>query len=230
MANKYQKEEKDLLDLEAEEVYSRTENFIEDNKSVLLGILGGLILIIAGYFAYQNLYIAPLEEEAQQEMFMAEKYFAMDSLQKAVYGDGSYLGFIHIADDYSATKSGNLAQYYLGISYLRMGEYQNAIDALESFSSDDKIVSTIAVGAIGDAYMELGDVNKAASYYEEAANNNENLFTTPIYLLKAAKAHESVGDYATALTFYKEIRKNYESTPEGSDIEKYIARAEAFVK
>src|SRR5690606_36349496 len=130
----------------------------------------------------------------------------------------------------SSTQAGNLANYYLGISFLRMGEYQAAIDALEDFSSDDKIVSTIAIGAIGDAYMELGDVSQAAEYYEDAAYNNDNDFTSPVYLLKAARANEHAGDYNKALEYYNEIKKNYKSTPEGRDIDKYIARAESFVK
>ena len=230
MAKNTQNENKDLLDLEAEEVYSRTEHFIHDNRQILLGVIGGILLIVAVYFLYQNLYLEPLEAEAQEEMFMAEKYFAQDSLNKAVYGDGAYLGFINIADDYSATKAGNLANYYLGISFLRMGEYQAAIDALDDFSSDDKIVSTIAIGAIGDAYMELGDVNRAADYYEDAALRNDNEFTSPVYLLKAARAYEHAGNYNKALEYYQQIKKNYKSTPEGTDIDKYIARAEAFVK
>lgn len=228
MANKHQNEEKDLLDLEAEEVYSRTEHFIHDNKNILLGVIGGILLIVAAYFLYQNLYLAPLEEEAQAEMFMAEKYFTSDSLDKAVYGDGSYLGFLDISEEYSSTKSGNLANYYLGISFLRMGEYEKSIEHLEDFSSDDKIVSSIALGAIGDAYMELGDAVQAAEYYEDAANNHPNDFTAPIYLLKAARAHESLNDYATALEYYKKIKSKYGSTPEGADIDKYIARAEAY--
>lgn len=230
MSKKNTHTEKDLLDLEAEEVYSRTEHFIEDNKKILVGIIGGVLLIVAAVFAYKSLYIAPLEEEAKAEIFMAERYFAQDSLNKAVYGDGVYLGFVGIIDEYGATKTGNLAQYYLGISFLRMGQYQQAISALNDFSSDDKIVSTIAKGAIGDAYMELGDIEKAASYYEEAAHTNENEFTTPIYLLKAAKAEESMGNYENALSYYQEIKKEYKTTPEGSDIEKYIARAEAYIK
>lgn len=230
MSKKNKHTDKDLLDLEAEEVYSRTEHFIEENKKILIGVITAVLVIVAIFFAYRNLYLAPMEEEAQSEIFMAQQYFAMDSLNKAVYGDGMYLGFVGIADEYGMTETGNLANYYMGISYLRMGQYQQAIAALQDFSSEDKIVSTIAKGAIGDAYMELGDMEQAASYYEDAAHLHENNFTTPVYLLKAAKANETMGNYEQALTFYKEIQKDYKTTPEGSDIEKYIARAEAYVQ
>lgn len=230
MSKKKTQTDRDLLDLEAEEVYSRTEHFIHENRNILIGVITGILVIVAIVFAYKNLYLAPLEEEAKSEIFMAEQYFAMDSLNKAVHGDGVYLGFIGIVDEYGATKTGNLANYYLGISFLRMGQYQPAISALSNFSSDDKVVSSIAKGAIGDAYMELGDIKKAASNYEKAAHNNENNFTTPVYLLKAAKAHEAMGNFEKALDLYKEIKKNYKSTPEGSDIDKYIARAEAYIQ
>ena len=230
MSKKNNQTDRDLLDLEAEEVYSRTEHFIHENKNILLGIVAGILVIVAVVFAYKNLYLAPLEVEAKSEIFMAETYFAQDSLSKAVYGDGQYLGFIDIVDEYGSTKTGNLARYYLGISFLRMGQYEPAISALNKFSSEDKIVSSIAKGAIGDAYMELGDIKKAASNYEKAAHSNENNFTSPIYLMKAAKAHEAMGEYNKALSLYKEIKKEYKSTPEGSDIDKYIARAEAYVQ
>ena len=113
-----------------------------------------------------------------------------------------------------------------GLSYLNTGDFENAIEYLGNFSSDDIILSSLALGCIGDAYMELGDTDNALSYYEDAASYTDNEFTTPRYMLKQAMIHEGNGDYADALALYKEIEADYKSSREGNGIEKYIAREE----
>ena len=209
-----------------EETLSKTEQYIENNQENLVRIVGAIVVVIALFIGYQNLYIAPMEQEAQVDMFMAELYFQKDSFNLALNGDGQYLGFIDIADEYSSTKPGKLANYYAGLSYLNTGDFENAIEYLDDFSSDDIILSSLALGCIGDAYMELEDADNALSYYEDAASYTDNEFTTPRYMLKQAMIHESNGDYADALALYKGIEADYKTSREGNGIEKYIARAE----
>jgi tetratricopeptide (TPR) repeat protein len=209
-----------------EETLSKTEQYIENNQENLVRIVGAIVVVIALFIGYRKLYIAPMEQEAQADMFMAELYFQKDSFNLALNGDGQYLGFIDIADEYSSTKPGRLANYYAGLSYLNTGDFENAIEYLDDFSSDDIILSSLALGCIGDAYMQLEDADNALSYYEDAASYTDNEFTTPRYMLKQAMIHESNGDYADALALYKGIEADYKSSREGNGIEKYIARAE----
>ena len=213
--------------VDVQEVYSKTESFIESNKKILSIVILGAIVIIGGYFGYKKLIIAPMEFEAQSDMFMAEKYFEQDSLQKAINGDGLNYGFIDIVDEYSGTKAANLAHYYLGICYRNTGEYEYAIDELKSFSSDDVMISTVAIGAIGDSYMELNDIDEAISYYEKAVTNGDNNLTSPIYLFKAGLAYEDNLDFANAEEKYKKIKADYPDSKEAQTIDKYIARVES---
>jgi tetratricopeptide (TPR) repeat protein len=152
-----------------DETLSKTEQFIEDNQKNLMRGVGVVVAIVALFIGYQNLYIAPMEKEAQVDMFMAELYFQKDSFNLALNGDGQYLGFLDIAEEYSSTKAGALANYYAGIAYLNIGDYENSIEYLGDFSSDDLVLSALALGCIGDAYMELADTDNALSYYEDAA-------------------------------------------------------------
>jgi tetratricopeptide (TPR) repeat protein len=160
-------------------------------------------------------------------MFKAEYYFEKDSLNLALEGDGENDGFLDIADKYSWTKSGNLAKYYAGLCYLNKGEYQKAIDYLKKFNSDDIIVSGMALGAIGDAYMSLNNSSKAVDYYLQAAEKNPNDFVSPVYMLKAGWAYEILKEWGKAKDIYERIKKEFPQAREARDIDKYLARAKA---
>ena len=229
MSEKTEKDENILLG-NVEETYSRAEKYIEENKKSLSIIIGAIVVIIGGYFAFKKLYLAPKELEAQDDMFVAEQYFEKDSLDKAINGDGNYLGFKQIVEDYGFTKSANLARYYLGISYLKKGQFELAIEELEQFDSDDEMLGPLATGAIGDAQSELGKTDEAIEYYLKAAKQKSNKFTTPIFLMKAGLAYEEKKDFAGALQVYEQIKNDYAESTEGRNIQKYIVRAKNLVK
>ena len=209
-----------------EETLTRTEQFIEENQKSLMTIVGAIVGIVALFSVYQNFYIAPMEEEAQAEMYMAELYFQKDSFNLALNGDGQYLGFLDVADDYSSTNVGQLANYYAGLCYLNTADFDNAIEYLGDFSSDDIVLSSLALGCMGDAYMELGDVDAALDAYASAVSNSSNDFTAPRYMMKQALIHDANGDSDKALNLYKSIKNDYKTSREANGIEKYIAKVE----
>lgn len=227
MAKKKKESEKDEVIVDVEQVYSKTEDFINDNQNIILGVVGALIAVVVLVFAYNRVYLEPLEEEAHGQMFMAEQYFEKDSFNLALEGDGNYLGFLDIADEYGNTSAGNLAHYYAGVCYLRSGQFEDAISELESFDGAGEMLGAVALGAIGDAHMEMDDVDEALSFYEKAANASENNFSSPVYLQKAGFAAEKAGKYDKAIDYYTQVKENYPTTNEGRNAEKYIARAEA---
>lgn len=209
-----------------ENVLSKTEQYIENNQKSLLIILAVIAIIVGGYLAFQRFYVAPMEEEVKSQMFTAERYFEIDSFNLALYGDGAELGFIDIIEDYGITKSANLAHYYVGISFLHLGEYENAIEYLKMFDSDDKLVGPLALSAIGDAYRELEDYKEALSFYLKAVNKPENQLLTPVYLFKSGEVYEKLGKYEKAIEMYERIKKEFKRSNESRDIQKYITRAQ----
>ena len=224
MAKKKNKTEDQFAQIE--ETLTRTEQFIEENQKSLMTIVGAIVGIVALFSVYQNFYIAPMEEEAQAEMYMAELYFQKDSFNLALNGDGQYLGFLDVADDYSSTNVGQLANYYAGLCYLNTADFDNAIEYLGDFSSDDIVLSSLALGCMGDAYMELGDVDAALDAYASAVSNSSNDFTAPRYMMKQALIHDANGDSDKALNLYKSIKNDYKTSCEANGIEKYIAQVE----
>lgn len=212
-----------------EETLSRTEHYLEENyKTLLIGL--GVIVLLVGLFWLGKLYFNKRNNEAQSQMFQAEKYLELDSLKLALNGDGNYLGFLDIAKDYKFTNSGNLAKYSAGICYLHLGNYKEAIDFLNKYSKKDKVIGSMAIGATGDAYVELGDLDKGVSKYIEAADYAKNSFNTPLFLMKAGEIYELKGKYPDALKLFERIQNEYPESTEGTTIDKYIARVKLLIK
>ena len=223
MASKKSTQHDNLQEIES--ALTKTEQFIEDNQNKILYVIGGIVLLVVGYLGITRFYIQPWEKEAQSQMFMAEQYFGKDSFNLALNGDGNYLGFLDIIDEYSITKPAKLARYYAGISYLRLGQFQEAVDYLNKFKTKDVILGPVAQGAMGDAYLELGEQEKALSQYDKAVAMSDNEMTTPIFLMKAGNLLETMGQQEKALKLYTQVKEKYPETNEGRMVDKYIARA-----
>ena len=206
-----------------ENTLSRTEQYIEDNQKSLTIIVLAIVVIVGGYLGFQKFIVEPQEKEAAGLMFQAEHLFEIDSFRIALEGDN---GFLEIADGYSLTKGGNLANYYAGVCYLQLGEYENAIDYLNQFSSDDEILMTMSISSIGDANIELGNIDDAISYYKKASERKPNNFITPMLLMKLGLAYESQDNLNDALITYNKIQSEYSDSNEGRNIRKYIAKIE----
>lgn len=213
---------------------SRSEQWIIKNRKIIFGFLGAVVVIILGYLAYQKYVQIPKEKEAANELAFPKVYFedamtnsvAADSLfTLALEGaDGKY-GFIDVADNYSGTKAGNLANYYAGISYLRLKKYQEAIESLEKFSSNDELLGPVAKGAIGDAFADINQFDDAYDFYMEAANLKDNNFSTPLFLFKAGNTAMDLENYSEALDAFEKIKSDYPTSDEAKNIDIYINKA-----
>jgi tetratricopeptide (TPR) repeat protein len=164
---------------------------------------------------------------AQQNFQKATDGVASDSLYKlSLNGSEGKFGFLKIADEYSGTDAGNLANYYAGIAYLNTGKYTEAIDYLNKFKSDDIVLGALAKGAIGDAYSQKNQPKEALENYLKAAESNKNDFTTPRFLLKAGKTALTLGNKSDALKYFTDIKENYEATPEAASVDVLIGLAQ----
>lgn len=224
-------EELDNIGESFEEKLSSFEQFVEDKKKPLL-IGGGVIAVLAIALVYVfAMWIPNRNKEAQNAMYMAQFAFEKDSFALALNGRAigtkPFAGFAEISSKYSFTKAANLANYYAGISCLRLKKYDEAVSYLNKFSTKDPIVGALALSATGDALSEQNKLDEAVGYYEKAAKFSENEQFTPFFLLKAGNALETQKKYADAKGYYEKIKEKYPNSDEGRDIEKYIARASA---
>lgn len=213
--------------LDVAQSIDKAESYIHDNKKSL-GIIGGaLVAVVLAYFGYTQFIVKPQEENAQQEMFMAEQYFGQDSAALAINGDGSYPGFQEIIENYSSAPSGNLANYYLGMSLLKKGDYEKAIEALKNYDAEDDITGALALGGIASAHLELNQLDESLNFFKKAADWDDNNFTRPLFMMRQAFVYEKKNDYQSAIDIYNQIKNDFPFSSEARDIEKYIGRAEA---
>jgi predicted negative regulator of RcsB-dependent stress response len=218
-------EKKDVLenaDVLAEKVQG-AEHWIEDNPKIVFGVLGVLVLIVGAYFGYRY-WTTSQDDQAQREMFQAQRYFESDSLDLAMNGDGNNLGFKQIIEDYPMTAAGNLANFYAGSICLKQGKFPLAVVYLNDFSADDKLVQARAYSLTGDAYMEQKKYSEAAEFYTKAANYEPNKYFSPTYLMKAALAYEKLNQNDKAIKAYQKIIDEYWESSDYQNARKFKAR------
>lgn len=213
---------------------SRMESWVARYQKAIFGIVGAVAIATLGYAAYGKFVVEPKNKEASNEMFQAQSYYsdALYSTDKAASyrlaldgGEGK-LGFLGIISSFGGTDAANLAHYYAGTCYLNLGEFQQAIEHLSKFKSNDVVVSALATGAIGDAFSELGQQQDAFDYYKKAAALNKNELTTPRFLNKAGLVALELGNKSEALSMFNEIKNNFQSSAEASSIEANIGLAQ----
>lgn len=218
-----------------DETASKTEDFVAKNQKYILGVLGGIALLTVGYLMYQKFIAEPNQVDAADQLFVAQQNFqkAIDGDVKAdslfnlvLNGSEGKFGVVKIAEEYSGTDAGNLATYYAGISYLNLGKYNEAISSLEKFKSENETLSTLAIGAIGDAYSQKNQPKEALDFYVKASQVSKNEFTTPRFLMKAGKTALALGNKADALKYFTEIKDTYDNTPEAQSVDAFIGLAQ----
>ena len=202
---------------------SSTEQIVAKYQNYIVGFVITVVVIVLGFLGYSSLILEPKSDEANNELFTAQNYFSQalvdaensDSLFLLSLngGEGKY-GFLDIIENYSGTKASNLAYYSAGMAYYNLNDFENAIDHLKNFDSDDEILSALALGGIADSFAELNQLEEALDYYESAFNVSENNFTAPKFLLKAANISSILEKNSLATKYYSKIKEDY---PESSE-------------
>lgn len=215
--------QKHVQEADAIQSLHAVETFWQKNQKMILYVVGGLALVIGGWYAYKNFVVKPKEEEAQNAMFRAEEYFRMDSLKLALNGDKKDKGFLYIINNYGGTSSGNLAKYYAGACYLRTGDFNSAVKYLSDFNTDAAQIRMMAYGMLGDAYSELKKDEEAVASYKKAgvAFPEDESFSAE-YLFRAAQKLTLMNKTEDALSLYKQIKATYPQTERGYQVDKYI--------
>ena len=212
--------------LNVDEALSTSEAFLIKYKNVLLGAVAALVIVVCGYLGYKHFISEPKEAKASEALFRGEQYFGAESYELALNGDSlGYAGFLKIADEFSGTAAGNLANAYSGICYAQLSKYEDAVKYLDKFNGKAQLVAPAILGTIGNCYAQMGQLDKAAATLIKAANRANSLSLSPIYLIQAGQIFEKQGKNAEAVEAYKQVKNKYANSYQAMDIDKYIERA-----
>jgi len=221
---KAQKEAEDTL-VDIVDVRDQATGFVDKNQGTIFAVLVGLVLLIGAIFLYNNYFKGPRLQEAADQMYHAQRQLEKDSFALALTNPApGFSGFLDIIENYGSTPAANTAQYYAGICYLNLGEYQKAIDHLSDFSAKGNVLPIMKYGAMGDAYSELNEMDNALSYYQKAANSGDNEVLVPQYLKKIGMWNEKNNNADAAKKAYLQIKEKYPTSSVGQQIDKYLSR------
>ncbi len=184
-----------------------------------------LVVVVAGWYFYETQVAEPKEEQATNAIYKAQENFAMDSINAALNGNGTDKGFLYIINNYGGTKPGKLAKYYAGICYLKLQDFNKAVEYLSDYQTDAKQIQMMAYGSLGDAYSELGKNDEAIANYKKAASAfPSDELNSSEYLFRAALKLETLGKAKEALDTYKELKDKFPKTNRAYEADKYIYR------
>jgi predicted negative regulator of RcsB-dependent stress response len=202
-----------------EQQVTKTEAFFEKNKKAIIIAVVAIIVIVVGAILFNNYYLEPRVNEASTELAKSQELFDQQQYDKAL------VGFQKVASDYSSTDACNLAQLYIGLCQAQQGKWQEAVNALESFSSKgDQMISPAAEGALGNAYANLKQLDKAVEHLKKAAEMADNNSLSPTFLIQAGEILESQGKKDEALKLYQEVKEKYFNSMQYQSIDAYIER------
>ncbi len=203
----------------------RVTDFYETNKKRINTITSVVLLVVLGYFGYTKLIKGPAEDKAASAMYYSQLYFSVDSLQASLNGDGGKnIGFLKIASKYESTAAGNLAHYYAGVCYIKMGDFKNAVAQLKKFNGKGTMLGNMAAGLLGQAYMELGDKAQAIESFKKATEDKEDVLVTPMFLYQLGLAYAANNNSNEAIAAFKRIRDEYPRSMQARDMDKELAR------
>ncbi len=205
---------------------AKAKDFWTRNSKVILGIGAALLVAVGGFWGYRQFVKNPKEEKAVDALFKAEDYYRKDSVNLALNGDGQYMGFLKVADKFSGTDAGNLANFYAGSCYIKLDDNVNAVKFLKKFSTNSKPIQQRAYKLLGDAYADQGNSKEALSYYKKAARHFEEdkVNAAEALFMAAYLADRVIKDPKEATSLYKELKEKYPQTTQGMQADNYLAQ------
>ncbi|HEX6192662.1 MAG TPA: tetratricopeptide repeat protein [Chitinophagaceae bacterium] len=209
-----------------EVVIAKAKDFWARNSKAIMIVCGAVILLAGGWLIYKNYFREPQNLKASEALYKAEEYYRMDSCNLALNGDGQHMGFLRVISRYKGTDAANLAHFYAGSCYLKMGDNQNAIKHLKEFETSAKQIQARAYRLLADAYADAGNNNDALNYYKKAARHFEKdqSQSAEALFMAAYFADRVIKNQKEAIELYKEVKEKYPNTQQGMQVDNYLAQ------
>lgn len=206
-------------------LYTRFLAYFEENRGVVFGILGGLVLLVIIGFGY-GFFKDNRESQAQQELARAVRLYEANDYRGALDGTDDVTGLLEVAESYRGTKAGNLARFYAADAYFQLGENEQALTFFQQFDHSEDALGAGAYAGEAAIYENMGNHAEAADRYQKAALIFENDFTSPRYLESAGRNYEEAGDFSKAQNAYGLIKERFPDSEQAQNVEMFMARVQ----
>jgi TolA-binding protein len=205
------------------ETYFKTKTFFEENQRTILIALGSLVVVILLVIYLVN---RSRERNIESTTLLGNviNLYDQGQFQQAIDGVPAkkIKGLKFIADEYGNTESGEAAKIFLANSYYQLGKYDEALKYYEDYDGDNKLFQATAYAGAASCYEIKGNKEKAAELYLKAAKVSESEVTTPEYLLYAARLNAELGKKDVAKKLLDQIKKEYSTSAQARDYDRYI--------
>lgn len=193
----------------AEKIAESILHWVVSNKSIVIGAVAAVALVIAGISAATYIQKKNLNEARTEygQIFI-------DMQKTGSYNENALL---NVYENSSEKTFAGLAAYQLGMLSVEKGEYQKAIDyfdnALTKKPSAEFIVSSIYEGK-GVALEFLGNSEEAIANYEKSLENKKSGFRRSDVRMKIALLKRKGGDATSVKVQCEAIVADTMATPE----------------
>lgn len=203
--------------------YSKALEFVETySKQLIIGI-GVLAVIVAGTVIYQNK-ITSDNIAATTALSKIIPNYEQKNYQSAIEGQPGtdLIGLKSIADNYGSSEQGEVAKLYLGNSYYYSGKYDEALKVYGDISGSQPSLSAAAFAGQGACFEAKNDYEQAAKEYEKAAHVYKFNALNSSYLLHSGIDYIKAKNYNAAKTVLNLVKKEYKTSQEAKDVDKYL--------
>ncbi len=205
--------------------FYKVEEFFEKHKqNIIIGVAAVAIIALAIVW-YNNKRVED-NLQATEELSQVIPLFEKGSFKEAIEGQPgtNLVGLKSIVEEYGSTEQGEFAKIYLADSYYYLGDYANAKKYYEDYSGESTLHKAAAYAGIAACYEHDGDFEKAAGYYNKAANVSKYNPLTPDYLLNAGINYLKANNKEMAETVLNRIKKEFKTSAVAQDVDKYLAQ------
>ena len=193
-------------------ITEKTFLFITRHSKYIAAGGGILLILIVSIFFFQK-WERGKEEKAYQMFNSAMETYQMVN---ASYREGSPQEYKNVLEKFNEiltkfprTPSGKIAILYKGNIDIRLGEFEEAMEAYESFlqkAGKEKLYRSFAMEGLGYAHEGKKDYEKAINVYQKVVDLGERFQSANAYL-GLGRCYEKLGKNREALEQYKNFIK-----------------------
>lgn len=180
-------------------------SFVREHQNSFLTALAALVVLVIVVLVYNS------SRSRTQETAMRLAGEANIAYQRANFGEAMQR-YQALIDQHGGTQEASMATFFLGDIYLKMDDYQKAIESFQIYidkNRRDELMTTSALTGIAACYEQLDQYAQAGEFYMKSVEEFPDFFAAPEALMNAGRSYSSAGEVDRAKEAYQKLIDNY---------------------